>query len=162
MTSSFIMDYKADLIANYRAQKKMADEALARVNDEQFFARLVEHGDEHTNSIAILVKHIGGNLRSRWRDFLTTDGEKPDRHRELEFQHLTDDSRAAIMQKWELGWQTLFDTLESLREEDFARAIAIRGEPHTIFQAIHRNLLHAAHHIGQMDLLATALQAREN
>jgi hypothetical protein len=160
MTSSFIMEYKTDIIANYRAQKKAADDALARVNDQQFFTLLVEHGDEHTNSIAILVKHIGGNLRSRWQDFLTSDGEKPDRHRESEFQHLDDDSRAAIIQKWELGWQTLFDALESLREADFARTITIRGEPHTIIQAIHRNLLHAAQHVGQIDLLATALPNR--
>lgn len=158
MTSSFILDYKADIIANYCAQKKAADDALARVNDQQFFARLTEGGDEHTNSIAILVKHVGGNMRSRWTDFLTSDGEKPERHRELEFQHLDADSRAAIMQRWELGWQTLFDALAVLREEDFVRIITIRGEPHTIFQAIHRNLLHAAHHIGQMDLLATVLQ----
>lgn len=84
MTQSFIAEYKADIIAQYRAQKEMAEQALARVDDAAFFKRLRADGDEHTNSIAILVKHIGGNLRSRWTDFLTTDGEKPDRQRERE------------------------------------------------------------------------------
>jgi hypothetical protein len=157
--TTFIESYKADIIAQYRAQKAMADAALARIDDGNFFARLGT-GDEHTNSAAILVKHLGGNLRSRWADFLTTDGEKPDRHREREFMAEPDDSRAGIMQRWELGWQTLFDALERLSPPDFDRVITIRGEPHSIVQAIHRNLTHAAHHIGQIDLLATLLQGR--
>jgi len=161
LTKSFIAEYKADFIAQYRAQKESADKALARVDDAAFFQRLRADGDEHTNSIAILVKHIGGNLRSRWMDFMTTDGEKPDRHREREFMQGESESRAEIMQCWEVGWQTLFDALESLHEEDFARTITIRGEPHTVIQALHRNLLHATHHIGQIDLLATLVQVEK-
>lgn len=159
--SSFIESYKSDIIAQYRAQKEMADAALARIDDRAFFQQLGT-GDDHTNSAAILVKHLGGNLRSRWADFLTTDGEKPDRHREREFMAEPDDSRAGIMQRWELGWQTLFDALDGLAPADFDRTITIRGEPHSIVQAIHRNLLHAAHHIGQIDLLATLLQGRSS
>ena len=154
---AFIDQYKADIIEQYKAQKAQADAALARVSDAQFFTRLGAD-DDHTNSVAILVKHLGGNLRSRWQDFLTTDGEKPDRHREREFMEEASDERAAIMRRWELGWQTCFDTLASLQPEDFGRTITIRGEPHSIAQAIHRNLTHAAHHIGQIDLLATLLQ----
>ena len=127
------------------------------MSDGAFFTRL-HGGDEDTNSVAILVKHVGGNLHSRWSDFLTTDGEKVDRHREREFMHEETDSRAGIMRQWERGWQTLFNTLGSLHDEDFTRTVTIRGEPHTVVQAIHRNLLHAAHHIGQMDLLATLLR----
>ncbi len=159
--SAFIESYKADIIAQYRAQKEMADAALARVDDRGFFVSLGT-GDDHTNSVAILVKHLGGNLRSRWADFLTTDGEKPDRHREREFMAEGGESRAEIMRRWELGWQTLFDALGGLTPADFDRTITIRGEPHSIVQAIHRNLLHAAHHIGQIDLLATLLQHRNS
>ena len=157
--TAFIESYKADIIGQYRTQKEMADAALARIDDRAFFERLGT-GDDHTNSVAILVKHLGGNLRSRWSDFLTTDGEKPDRHRDREFMADAEETRAAIMERWELGWQTLFDTLNSLTPADFDRTITIRGEAHSIVQAIHRNLLHAAHHIGQIDLLATLLNGR--
>ena len=157
--SAFIESYKSDILEQYRAQKAMADAALARVDDTHFFTRLGAD-DDHTNSVAILVKHLGGNLRSRWQDFLTTDGEKADRHREREFMEEASDERAAIMRRWELGWQTCFDSLSSLQPDDFGRTITIRNEPHTIVQAIHRNLTHAAHHIGQMDLLATLLQTK--
>jgi hypothetical protein len=117
-----------------------------------------EDGDEHTNSIAILVKHISGNFLSRWTDFLTTDGEKPDRERPREFVYETSDNRTQIMERWEEGWQRLFGTIESLTEEDFSKTVYIRGEAHSVVKAILRNLLHAAHHIGQMDLLATVLK----
>ncbi len=159
MPHSIIAQYKSDIIVQYRAQKETADKALARVDDAMFFTRLRADGDEHMNSIAILVKHIAGNLRPRWTDFLTTDGEKPDRHREREFMQSEGESRAEIMQRWERGWQIALDTLESLREEDFSRTVTIRGEPHTVIRAIHRNLTHLAHHIGQIDLLATLLHS---
>jgi hypothetical protein len=157
MSSPWI-DYKTEVIRQYQEQKKMADAALSRTDDATFFARLNEDGDEHTNSIAILVKHISGNFISRWSDFLTTDGEKADRQRPREFLHEESDNRARMMQRWEEGWRILFATLESLTEEDFAKTVYIRGEAHSIVQAIQRNLLHAAHHIGQIDLLATALK----
>lgn len=151
------MEFKAEVIEQYQDQKKQADAALARVDDATFFVSLQEDGDDHTNSIAILVKHISGNFISRWRDFLTTDGEKPDRQRPREFLREAGDSRALVMQRWEEGWQILFATLESLSEEDFGKTVYIREEPHTVVKAILRNLLHASHHIGQIDLLATLL-----
>jgi uncharacterized damage-inducible protein DinB len=158
MSTAFIAEFKAEVLARYGEQKEMADAALARCDDRMFFARLRADGDEHTNSIAILVKHISGNFRSRWTDFLTSDGEKPDRHRAREFIQGEEENRAMIMQRWEEAWQILFATLEALTEADFARTVTIRGEPHTVLQAIARNLTHAAHHIGQIDLLATALR----
>jgi len=155
MTTAFIAEYKTEIIAEYRQQKATADAALARVDEQAFFKRLGIDGDEHTNSIAILVKHLGGNLRSRWTDFLTTDGEKSDRFREREFIEQAGEGHREIMQRWERGWQIALDTLASLRPEDFARTVTIRGEPHSVMRAIHRNLLHTAHHVGQIDLLAT-------
>ena len=157
MPDSFIAAYKAEAIAQYHDLKQIADQALSRVDDQAFFKRLAAGGDDHTNSVAILVKHLGGNLRSRWTDFLTTDGEKPNRLREREFQAEDGESRAQIIAQWERGWQILFATLEALQEEDFARTITIRGEPHTVVRAIHRNLVHAAQHVGQLDLLGTLL-----
>jgi len=157
MDSSWI-EFKQEAIAQYQAQKQMADAALAAVTDAGFFAYLRNDEDNHTNSLAILVKHISGNFISRWTDFLTTDGEKPTRQRPAEFLHEADESRAQIMQRWEEGWRVLFAALESLQEEDFAKTVYIRGEAHSVLKAILRNLLHAAHHIGQIDLLASALR----
>lgn len=154
---SLWLTWKEEVIAQYREQKQMADAALAKVDDERFFARLMESGDEHTNSLAILVKHLSGNFISRWTDFLTSDGEKADRQRPREFLHEASDHRAVIMEHWEEGWRRLFATLESLQEEDFAKTIYIRGEAHGVVKAILRNLLHATHHIGQIDLLASAI-----
>ncbi len=155
------MEFKAQVIAEYRAQKEMAEAALDRADDATFFARLAEGGDDHTNSIAILVKHISGNFISRWTDFLTSDGEKADRRREREFVDEEDDSRSYLMQRWEEGWRTLFATLDSLTVEDFAKTVYIRDEAHSVVKAILRNLLHATHHIGQIDLLATGLKHRD-
>ena len=152
------MAFKAEVIAQYQEQKKMADAALGEVDDMLFFAHLRENGGDHTNSLSILVKHISGNFISRWTDFLMTDGEKPTRQRPREFLHEASDNRAEIMRRWEEGWRILFTTLESLQEEDFAKTIYIRGEAHSVVQAILRNLLHATHHIGQIDLLASALR----
>jgi hypothetical protein len=156
MNSSW-MEFKAEVIAQYQQQKQMADAALGRVDDAAFFARLKEGGDDHTNSIAILVKHLSGNFISRWTNFLTSDGEKADRQRPREFVQEANDSRPQMMERWEEGWQCLFATLESLTEEDFAKTVSIRDEAHSVVKAILRNLLHATHHIGQIDLLATVL-----
>ena len=155
--SSAWMEFKAEVIAQYQEQKKMADTALGRVDDAAFFARLNEGEDQHTNSLAILVKHISGNFISRWTDFLTTDGEKADRQRPREFLQEESDDRTQIMQRWEEGWRVLFATLDSLVEEDFGKTVYIRGEAHSVVKAILRNLLHATHHIGQIDLMATVL-----
>ena len=156
MTSSW-MEFKAQVIAEYQQQKQVAEAALGRVDDAAFFARLNESGDDHTNSIAILVKHLSGNFLSRWTDFLTSDGEKADRQRPRELVHEASDSRPQLMERWEKGWQRLFTTLQSLTEEDFAKTVYIRDEAHSVVKAILRNLLHATHHIGQIDLLATVL-----
>lgn len=158
MMSSPWMEFKAEVINQYQEQKKMADEALGRMDDATFFSHLTEDGDEHTNSVAILVKHISGNFISRWTDFLTTDGEKADRQRPREFLDEQNDNRSQLMQRWEKGWRILFATLESLTEDDFGKTIYIRDEAHSVVKAILRNLLHATHHIGQIDLLATALK----
>jgi DNA polymerase IIIc chi subunit len=149
------MEFKAEVIAQYHEQKQMADAALGRVDDAAFFAHLKEGGDDHTNSIAILVKHLSGNFMSRWTDFLTSDGEKADRQRPREFVYEASDSRQQLMERWEESWQRLLNTLESLTEEDFAKTVSIRDEAHSVVKAILRNLLHATHHIGQISLLAT-------
>jgi DNA polymerase IIIc chi subunit len=155
------MEFKAEVIAQYQEQKQMADTALGHVDDAAFFAHLQEDGDDHTNSIAILVKHISGNFLSRWTDFLTSDGEKANRERPREFVHEANDNRPQMMERWEKSWQLLFATLDSLTDEDFAKTVYIRGEAHSVVKAILRNLLHATHHIGQMDLLATVLNNQD-
>ena len=160
MNSSW-MEFKAELIAQYQEQKQTAEAALGRVDDAMFFACLKEGGDDHTNSIAILVKHISGNFISRWTDFLTSDGEKADRQRPREFVHEAIDNRLQMMERWEEGWRRLFATLESLTEDDFAKTVSIRDEAHSVVKAILRNLLHAAHHIVQIDLLATVLKDQD-
>jgi hypothetical protein len=115
--------------------------------------------DAESNSIAIIVKHISGNMRSRWRDFLTTDGEKPDRHRDTEFEE-PPKTRSELMELWERGWKYLFDALEPLTEADMTRTVTIRTEPHSVMQAINRQMAHYAHHIGQILFLAKHLAVK--
>jgi Protein of unknown function (DUF1572) len=152
------MAFKAEVMAQYQQQKQMADAALGRADDATFFARWQEGEDDHSGSIAMVVKHLSGNFLSRWTDFLTSDGEKADRRLAYEFVHEASDNRDQIMARWEEGWRRLFATLETLTEDDFAQTIYIRGEAHSVVKAILRNLLHATHHIGQIDLLATLLR----
>ncbi len=123
---------------------------MAQVSDDGFFATL----DPDANSIAVLVKHIAGNLRSRWTDFLTSDGEKPDRRRDSEFEIEPSDSRAALLERWEAGWRALFAAIEPLEPDDLLRTVTIRGEPHSVLQAISRQLTHYGEHVGQIVLLA--------
>lgn len=149
-----IKNYHDDALLSFRNYQKMAERALEQVSDKEFF-RVI---DPEANSIAVIVKHIAGNLHSRWRDFLTTDGEKPDRNRDTEFE-LIGDTRSSLMQFWETGWQTLFDNIEPLTEKDFARTITIRGEPHTIVEAINRQLTHYSYHVGQIVFLAKHLRS---
>ncbi|MGQ0543553.1 MAG: DUF1572 family protein [Blastocatellia bacterium] len=149
MSNKVTKNYHADALESFRNYKKLAERAMEQVSDEEFFAAI----DAEANSIAVIVKHIAGNLHSRWRDFLSTDGEKPTRNRDTEFE-LIDDTRSSLMQFWETGWQTLFDNIEPLTDEDFAKTIPIRGEPHTIVEAINRQLTHYSYHIGQIVLLA--------
>jgi uncharacterized damage-inducible protein DinB len=145
----FAAAYLEDVRATAATYKKLADDAMAQVDDAQFFAPL---GDEE-NSIALVVKHMAGNLRSRWTDFLTTDGEKPDRDRDSEFE-IHGDERAPLLEAWERGWATFLGTLESLAPDDLARSVRIRGEPQTVIRAVDRGVAHACYHVGQIVLLA--------
>lgn len=139
-----------EALSGFRRFKKVADRALAQVSDQQFFTTL----DAESNSVALIVKHLAGNLRSRWTDFLTTDGEKPDRRRDTEFVIEPGDTRASLMERWEASWQILSASLDSLTPDDLERTVTIRGEPHTVTQAINRQLTHFAYHVGQIVLLA--------
>jgi uncharacterized damage-inducible protein DinB len=143
---SFIADIKHD----FRRHKSLADGAIAQLDDEAFFRR----PSEIVNPIAIIVKHLAGNLLSRWTDFLSTDGDKPNRNRDSEFIIASEDSRARLMERWEAGWVALFHTLDTLQEADLAKQITIRGEPHTVQQALIRGLTHAAYHTGQIAYLS--------
>lgn len=149
-------NYHADALDSFRNYKKMAERALEQVGDEEFFHQI----DPEANSIAVIVKHIAGNLHSRWSDFLTSDGEKLDRHRDTEFE-LIGDSRESLMQFWESGWQTLFDAIKPLTLEDFSRTVPIRGEPHTIAEALNRQMTHYAYHVGQIVMLAKHLKSAD-
>jgi len=142
--------YLDDAFRSLRGIKRQADAAMEQLSDEQFFATL----DAESNSVAILVKHMAGNLRSRFTDFLTSDGEKPDRNRDQEFIVASDASREEIMATWEKYWQLLLDTVHGLSPDDLGRTITIRCEPHTVLQAINRQVAHSALHIGQIIFLA--------
>jgi hypothetical protein len=148
LTTSYVKD-STDL---FRYYKRLAERAIQQCPDEALFTVL----DPESNSIAIIVKHMSGNMRSRWRDFLTTDGEKPDRHRDTEFEN-PPDTRAQLIEMWERGWQYLFDALEPLTEADLTRTVTIRSEPHSVMQAINRQVAHYAHHVGQILFLAKHL-----
>jgi hypothetical protein len=139
-----------DSLLTLRKQKKLADRAMAQVDDAAFFRAL----DPESNSIAVIVRHVAGNQRSRWTDFLTSDGEKPDRNRDGEFETPPVASREAVLAEWEKGWALLFAAIEPLGPEDLSRVVTIRGEPHTVLQAIQRQLAHYAQHVGQIVLLA--------
>jgi hypothetical protein len=142
--------YLDDCVLQLRKLKAQADKAMAQVDDAQFFALL----DADANSIALIVKHVAGNMRSRWTDFLTTDGEKADRHRDSEFERENADTRDALLARWEANWGVLFDTLMSLQPKDLGRTVTIRSEPHTVVQAINRQMSHYSAHVGQIVLLA--------
>jgi hypothetical protein len=149
MSNKVLLNYQQDAIQSFRNYKKLAERAFEQVDDDEFFKTI----DDEANSIAVIVKHISGNLVSRWSDFLTTDGEKPTRNRDSEFE-ITQDSRDSLMKLWHRGWQTLFDNLEPLTVSDFSKTVSIRGQEHTIVEAINRQLTHYAYHIGQIVLLA--------
>jgi hypothetical protein len=149
MALQFTTSYLEDAVAVFRYYKKLGERAMEQVAEEHLFATL----DGEANSIAVIVKHMVGNMRSRWVDFLTTDGEKPSRNRDGEFvDHPT--TRAALLAEWEAGWDCLFGAIEPLTEADLTRRITIRGEPHSAMQAINRQLAHYPHHVGQIVLLA--------
>ncbi len=145
--------YLENAIWNLRQLKKQADQAANQLSDDELF-RII---DPESNSAAIIMNHVSGNSRSRWTDFLTSDGEKPDRHRDSEFVVEEGTTRVAVLEKWEAGWKCLFDALEPLGSEDLARKIKIRGEEHTVVAAINRQLAHYAGHVGQIVFLAKHL-----
>ncbi len=142
--------YLEDIRRQFHGQKKLAEKAMAQVDDAQFFAML----DSESNSIALVVKHIAGNLRSRWTDFYSSDGEKPDRHRDTEFEAGQEDTRPALMERWESGWGVLFEVVDSMKPEDLTRTVTIRDEPHSVVKALNRQLAHYAYHVGQIVFLA--------
>jgi Protein of unknown function (DUF1572) len=154
-----------DLAAHYleeaarqlRGHKRMAEGAMSQLIDEEFFHSI----DPEANSVAIIVKHIAGNQRSRFTDFLTTDGEKPTRHRDKEFAADGNTTRLDVMNGWEQGWKIVFDTIASLTPQDVTRTVTIRDEPHTVLQAINRQIAHYAQHIGQIVFLAKHLKGSE-
>jgi Protein of unknown function (DUF1572) len=130
--------------------KGLAEKAIGQIGDEDFLRIVVEE----SNSVATIVKHISGNLRSRWTDFLITDGEKPDRNRDSEFESETEDTRDILMKRWDRSWKILFDTLDSLKESDLTKTVTIRGQDHKVVEAINRQLTHYGYHVGQIVFLA--------
>jgi uncharacterized damage-inducible protein DinB len=149
----FSTSYLNDSISLFGYCKKLAERAMEQVTDEQLTATL----DSEMNSIALIVKHMTGNMRSRWTDFLTTDGEKADRNRDSEFER-PPATREALMKLWAEGWDRVFSALKPLSEEDLARTVSIRGEPHSVMQAINRQIAHYSYHCGQIVFLAKHLQ----
>jgi Protein of unknown function (DUF1572) len=140
-----------------RGYKRMGEGAMAQLRDEDWFVML----DPEANSVAILVKHLAGNMRSRFTDFLTTDGEKPDRFRDQEFELTGTTTRTEVMKWWEEGWNCVLSAVEALKPEHVMRTVTIRGEPHTVLQAINRQIAHYAHHVGQIVFLAKHLRSSE-
>ncbi|MBI4417127.1 MAG: DUF1572 family protein [Ignavibacteriales bacterium] len=142
--------YLKDCLLQLTKLKSQADRAVAQVDERQFFASL----DPESNSIAVIMKHLAGNMRSRWSDFLTTDGEKPDRNRDAEFEPKVGETRASVLAEWERSWKLALGTIGSLKAGDLERRVMIRGKPHTVLEAINRQLTHYAAHVGQIILLA--------
>jgi len=152
MALKFTTSYLEDSIGVFRYYKRLAEGAIAQVSDEQLDVAL----DPEMNSIAIIIKHMAGNMCSRWSDFLTSDGEKPDRNRDCEFE-LPPEGRGPLIELWETGWATMFGALGTLTEADLSRTVTIRGEPHSVMQAINRQLAHYPYHCGQIVFLAKHL-----
>jgi hypothetical protein len=138
-----------------RGHKRLAEGAMAQLKDHELFLTL----DPESNSIAIIVKHMAGNMRSRFTDLLTEDGEKADRHRDQEFELSPTTTRADLTKMWEEGWTRVFATIEALKPEDVMRKVTVRGEPHTVLQAINRQIAHYAYHTGQIVFVAKYLRS---
>jgi hypothetical protein len=149
METALAQAYLDDTSKLFRRQKTLADRAMAQIDDDAFFALL----DPEANSVAVLVKHLAGNMRSRWRDFLTSDGEKPDRNRDSEFVIESGQDRAWLSAYWESGWDILLDAIDSLTPDDLGRTVTIRREPHLVLKAIDRQLDHYSYHTGQIVLI---------
>jgi hypothetical protein len=156
MALEFTTSHLADSLSLFRYYKKLGEEAIAQATDAELTATL----DGEMNSIALIVKHMAGNMRSRWTDFLTADGEKPDRNRDSEFV-APPATRAELMKTWEEGWDCLWKALGPLQESDMGRVVTIRGERHSVLQAINRQLAHYPYHIGQIVMLAKHFRSEQ-
>ena len=156
MAHQFSTSYIEDSLSLFRYYKKLAERAMEQCPDEGLFSTL----DAESNSIATIVKHMAGNMRSRWADILTTDGEKPDRRRDTEFE-TPPQTRADLLALWEAGWRVCFEAIEPLKDADLARTVTIRGEPHSVMQAINRQIAHYSYHCGQLIFLAKHLKGSD-
>ena len=148
-------NYLDDSRKAMRAYKKLAEKALDQLKDDEYFITL----DDESNSVAVVMKHMAGNMFSRWTDFLTTDGEKPNRNRDYEFVLRPETTKDEMRDYWERGWQCVFDALDPLQIEDLEKTVFIRGEEHTVVQANNRQLMHYSYHIGQIVFLAKHFRA---
>jgi len=154
MSSEVSKHYLEEVRRQLAGYKRLGEGALSQLKDEEFFVAI----DPESNSIAVIVKHIAGNMRSRWTDFLTSDGEKPDRNRDTEFEQ-PPATRAELLKLWNDGWDRVFAALEPLSDSDLERTVTIRGEPHSVMQAINRQIAHYSYHVGQTVFLAKHLNA---
>jgi len=157
MTTDLAAHYLEEAQRQFRGHKRMAEAAMGQLSDQDFFVTL----DPEANSVAILVKHLAGNMRSRFTDFLTSDGEKPDRFRDREFELSAGTTRTEVMKWWEEGWTFVFAAIESLKPDDLMRTVTVRGQPHTVLQAVNRQIAHYAQHTGQIVFLAKHLCGSE-
>jgi hypothetical protein len=157
MPHEFTTSYVKDSLSLFRQYKRLAERALEQCSDSALFAQI----DPESNSIAVIVKHMVGNMRSRWRNFLTTDGEKPDRNRDTEFED-PPKTREELMAMWGAGWKYVFDAIEPLTDEGLGKTVTIRTEPHSVMQAINRQVAHYSHHIGQIVFAAKHLEVKSN
>jgi len=155
MTTDIAAYYLDEAHRQMRGHKRLGEGATAQLRDDELFITL----DPESNSIAVIVKHMAGNMRSRFSDFLTIDGEKPDRHRDQEFELSPTTTRADLTKWWEEGWARVFAAIEALKPEDVMRKVTIRGEPHTVLQAINRQIAHYAYHTGQIVFMAKHIRS---
>ena len=153
-TQSIGQHYLADALNTFRDYQKLGERAFAQLDDEDLFRTI----DPESNSIAVIMKHLAGNMISRWTDFLTTDGEKPERNRDMEFVMLPETTKEEMVAYWEKGWKCTFDAIEALTPDDLLRTVTIRGQDHTAMQAITRQIAHYANHIGQIVYVAKHLK----
>jgi hypothetical protein len=157
MNDAIGRNYLNDALASFRDYKKLAEKAFGQLKDEEFFTTL----DEEGNSVGVIIKHMTGNMISRWADFLNTDGEKPDRNRDMEFVLAPATAKQDLIEQWERGWAQVFQAIEPLEPADLAHTVFIRGKAHTVVEAINRQLTHYAQHIGQIIFLSKHLRSRE-
>ena len=157
MTPELRTLYLADAQARFRSLRTLAERAIAQIDEQQWFAALAQGG----NRIAHLMKHLTGNMRSRWTDFLTSDGEKPTRNRDDEFEIRLTDTAQSLRRQWVEAWTCLFSALEGLTPADLDGTVLIRGEQHSVIEAINRQLAHYAMHVGQIVLIAKTLRGQQ-